>query len=116
MKKVNTEKVCVVIRLNCRTFDFDAPRYGAYENKHVTGVIPCAQIGDKYFDLRTSKEVKVQDDKKTLVWNAYTGDTFEYPDGKLFLLTRWINPRVLMYGEIAPEEFHQETMVRHKVM
>ncbi len=90
------------------------PRYGEYDNQNITRIVPCEQVGNRFFDIRTGKQVETDDN--TLIWRAHTGTVFTYQDGtELLISRRYADNKLLCYQLEDNTDFHEQTMLRRSV-
>lgn len=93
------------------------PQIGDYDNLFILQTLPCEKRNGKYYDLRSSTEVKKK--SNMLEWKNLSGTFFRYPDGYELLLSRRYADNKLLVFEPDPwdkNRFHPEAMIlRHIV-
>ena len=80
-----------------------------YANENIKHIIPCVKVDGQYFDLRSNK--KVERDESMEEWLVFTGTVFQYPDGKMFLVSRRYANQQLIILEMT-EDIHPTMVLR----
>ena len=109
-------KDCVVVSLVKLPMGLslqERPQLLDYKNPVIRKIIPCIKQGDKFTDLRTNKNVRVNDD--ILVWPVSVGTVFNYPDGESFLLSRRYADGKLLVLDHEHFTFNQLSMTDYTV-
>ena len=90
--------------------------YNNYDSKLITEVRPAILEDGKYTDLRTGEELQLK--RGMQVWELSVGNVLEYPDGKMFLISRLVDKdrtRVIFADDEGNWRYSPSCMVKHKV-
>lgn len=117
MKEIKTisNTIVTLVTLPETLSILDEPKLGDYDNKYIKKTVPCEKVQGRFYDLRSGKEVKKSGNTKE--WRNLTGTVFQYPDGKMLLIThRYRKNFENLCVEMTPDEFHPETMLMRPVI
>lgn len=97
----------VVVMVKYRNNLWVAPHHNDYGHEGILNTTPCRQVGNKYFDLRTGKEIVMSDNM--VAWSVLPGTAFRYPDGEHLFITRYFDQSLGLMS-MEPAEFNRESM------
>ena len=113
MKKLSKEAKVVNLVSSVKAWG-ERVDLGNYDSKLITEVRPCIHENGKYTDLRTGEEVTLG--PSTQVWDVFVGTVFEYPDGKMFLLSRLLDKertRVIFAEDEGSWRYSPSSMIKY---